>query len=1008
MRNLKRVLSLTLASVMLLGMMVIGTSAAQGYNDVDETHNVEAIEVLQAIGVMTGDADANGNLTGTLRPDENVTRGEMARVMAALMDLDSDYYSGSGIHPFTDMVGHWAEPFAAACKANGIIAGRTDTTYDPNAYVTAIEAASMMMRALGYFQYSSDYAAGFEVSTVAQGTRIGIFDGVGSTASTPMTRNQVAQIALNTLKSGMVEPDDSTISITTPDGTTVQAGKVNYYYRTSDTNNAWVSAISSEVATGVNGANGNIVELGEQLYNGDLRLDGGAQDAFGRPANQWSFKSEDVGVYGKNMIASYTSTVKDGALYSLLGSRVYNNYDLTVYANGQDVRPKASFGGDNYVASRSTSNNTVPGTGNGVLTEIYLDDDTEEVTIVMIDTYVAEVITDYDEDRDAVTIEIKDTVTPGGVKANGYNANSIIEIELYGGDFPEIADLREGDYILFNYSVGTPNPLYGPPAGNDAIECIAPARVVTGEVTSVTDDDDDPSGSLLKEAVIGGTPYGYNANYTGRGKGTDRYELGTDASVVLDAYGYIIYDAEAIAANNNFLYVDGIVRSTGFSNRASANVYFADGTNDIITVSEITVRYMPGVGDQSGTATSTASMTEPVDSMTPGTSGVEQKADSHDNKYAEITLKDLGGSVTLGASGTYGAPKVAYDKDDAESIQFDGWYSYSKKSDGTYKLTQLWRDDHTTDDGTKGSQVAYVEVDGTDDSQYIKGGLTKYFTYVTDETEFTANTLNANNATTFILVNDGKIHVYEGVRNLPDIELNKSGSGNDAIVTAAKKDGADVASVVLIIDDDARIKGAKTEDLLYLIKVNKSYTLAGKDDGELIIVYDVILNGEKTTIESKQDTSDSNITVPAAYRSWTIVDGYYEFDDDDMSDNWPLNDEYVAGGGSFTAANSPLNILYEDGYLKIGGDTYQVDNDTMIRVLLTGGSSNNEILNAGDNNVMRKTYTASGLAALDGSLGNPTYTTGFTYTFYGILTDDYPTESDTLKVLYVVISQAKT
>ena len=42
MRNLKRALSLTLASVMLLGMMVVGSSAAAGYDDVAETDNVEA------------------------------------------------------------------------------------------------------------------------------------------------------------------------------------------------------------------------------------------------------------------------------------------------------------------------------------------------------------------------------------------------------------------------------------------------------------------------------------------------------------------------------------------------------------------------------------------------------------------------------------------------------------------------------------------------------------------------------------------------------------------------------------------------------------------------------------------------------------------------------------------------------------------------------------------------------------------------------------------------------
>ena len=64
MRNLKRALSLLLSSTMVLGMLVMGASAAS-YTDVDfRTRTVEAIEVLKAVGVMTGDQNGNFN------PDE--------------------------------------------------------------------------------------------------------------------------------------------------------------------------------------------------------------------------------------------------------------------------------------------------------------------------------------------------------------------------------------------------------------------------------------------------------------------------------------------------------------------------------------------------------------------------------------------------------------------------------------------------------------------------------------------------------------------------------------------------------------------------------------------------------------------------------------------------------------------------------------------------------------------------------------------------------------------------
>ena len=117
MRNLKRALSLTLASVMLLGMMVIGTSAAAGYSDVDEDDNVEAIEVLQAIEVMVGDDRGFG-------PDRPVNRAEMAVVMGLLLNLDYNYYVSTC--PFADVSGNyeWARGWGGACPANGIVSGR--------------------------------------------------------------------------------------------------------------------------------------------------------------------------------------------------------------------------------------------------------------------------------------------------------------------------------------------------------------------------------------------------------------------------------------------------------------------------------------------------------------------------------------------------------------------------------------------------------------------------------------------------------------------------------------------------------------------------------------------------------------------------------------------------------------------------------------------------------------------------------------------------------------------
>ena len=181
MRNLKRALSLAVASVMLLGMMVVGSGAAS-YADVTSEDNQEAIEVMQAVGIMTGDDAGNFN------PDQQVTRGEMAVMMTKVLDLNTGNYSISAM-PFVD-VPAWAQSYVAAIYAEGVTGGTSATTYGTDEPVTAAQAALMLMRALGYFQYSSDFNDGWLLATIRQAGRIDLFEGIdaGAEEASPATR----------------------------------------------------------------------------------------------------------------------------------------------------------------------------------------------------------------------------------------------------------------------------------------------------------------------------------------------------------------------------------------------------------------------------------------------------------------------------------------------------------------------------------------------------------------------------------------------------------------------------------------------------------------------------------------------------------------------------------------------------------------------------------------------------------------------------------------------------
>ena len=140
MRNLKRALSLALASVMVLGLMVVGSGAS--YADVTSEENQEAIEVLQAVGVMVGDDNGNFN------PDRNVTRNEMAVIMSQLLNLNYNYYRGT--NPFTD-VAETSAYYQGILWAveKGITTGRTETTFAPGEDCTEANILTFLWRAEG-------------------------------------------------------------------------------------------------------------------------------------------------------------------------------------------------------------------------------------------------------------------------------------------------------------------------------------------------------------------------------------------------------------------------------------------------------------------------------------------------------------------------------------------------------------------------------------------------------------------------------------------------------------------------------------------------------------------------------------------------------------------------------------------------------------------------------------------------------------------------------------------
>ncbi len=85
----------------------------------------------------------SGYKDGSFRPDNRITRAEFAACLANFMGV-----SGQGSSSFTDAGGHWAEGYISALKEKGITAGYADNTFRPENQITRAEVVTMLNQAL--------------------------------------------------------------------------------------------------------------------------------------------------------------------------------------------------------------------------------------------------------------------------------------------------------------------------------------------------------------------------------------------------------------------------------------------------------------------------------------------------------------------------------------------------------------------------------------------------------------------------------------------------------------------------------------------------------------------------------------------------------------------------------------------------------------------------------------------------------------------------------------------
>lgn len=167
-----------------------------GFADCVGTPFESAIAKLKGVGLVSGYNKYE------FKPYEKVSRAEFAKLNAEILALSS---GGNGERVFDDVAaGNWAAAYVAALYRHGVINGDGNGNFEPNAEVTYIQAAKMLVCSLGY-SVSAVGSGGYPDGYRMYAKRLGIYDGLNITdENSSISRGECAQMISNVLETELI------------------------------------------------------------------------------------------------------------------------------------------------------------------------------------------------------------------------------------------------------------------------------------------------------------------------------------------------------------------------------------------------------------------------------------------------------------------------------------------------------------------------------------------------------------------------------------------------------------------------------------------------------------------------------------------------------------------------------------------------------------------------------------------------------------------------------------
>ncbi|GMK49019.1 hypothetical protein PghCCS26_61490 [Paenibacillus glycanilyticus] len=491
----KSLLSLALAGSMLSALAVPAFAATPA--DVVGKPVQSAVEALTALGIINGYAD------GTFKPDNTITRAELAKIVIVATGNESAATLMANTAPsFKDVKkGVWYTGYINAAAAKGFIQGYNGN-FRPNDTIKFEEVTAILVRALGY---KDKYLSGsWPYNVLLQANEVGLFNGVELAQGTNATRGVVAELTENALSENLVQYDaDGNVS-------NVQAGnpKVDQYLinklGTSSTEVVKLAAVTSDKKIAF--VTGDVAVADNYFITGGKKL----ADLIGRSVSVLKNKDGKVIAITDAQAASNSLTVNTDAKDANGNAKTTIFKRSTPASNGNAaVNETFVINGVTYTTSTDfvVYNNTDFETDNELSVtgskEVQIFKNSAGlVQAVLVNNWAPNIVVgDIVAYTNYSRIVSKDGVgTPFTTKVD---ANTSITLN---GKAATLADLKAGDVV---------NVIEN--AADSALQIVATRNTVTGKVEANGTDAGSATvkvnGTTYKN-VAGGTAPALNTEYT--------------------------------------------------------------------------------------------------------------------------------------------------------------------------------------------------------------------------------------------------------------------------------------------------------------------------------------------------------------------------------------------------------------------------------------------------------------------------------------------------------------